>query len=164
MAASLGVAPPFAAVVLLAPMPVGHADVGGPPADLRLVDEAARVLAAASPVILRHAGREHPVPAASTVPAGATASHARGAEVAVGVLHSRHGRLARALAYRERPASTSPARACTSSARRESKAFTRSASAEARTWHGRHYRHCSRPSSKTRRPGNTTGPTRFPRA
>lgn len=73
MTASLAVATFLAAVVLLAAVAVGHAEVGRPTTDLLPLDEAAGLLAAAPSAVLRHARGKNPVPTTSTVPTCATA-------------------------------------------------------------------------------------------
>lgn len=88
MSTSLALSTLLAAIILLAAMAVGHAEVGGLTTDLHVLDAAARVLAAASAVVLLDARCANPGTPSSAVPSGAPTSYACGAKMALSVLHS----------------------------------------------------------------------------
>lgn len=84
---SLAVAPSVAAVILLATVAMGHAEVGRPAPKVRLLDAPTRLPSATSAVILRHAGRKNPVPTSSALPPRAAAPNACRPQTAVVLLH-----------------------------------------------------------------------------
>lgn len=82
----LAVAPLPAAPLLLVAVAVRHAQVRRPTADLHGLEAAARILAAASTVVLPDARRKNPVPPAPAIQASAVTHAVRRAEATV-VLH-----------------------------------------------------------------------------
>lgn len=89
-----------AAVVLLATVAVRHAEVGGLAQGVQEVDAAARLLAAASPVVLPNAGRKDVLLPARQVQARAVAPDVPGRETPEGVVHSKMRSARRAEASR----------------------------------------------------------------
>lgn len=83
LASPLTGASAFAAVVLLAAVAVGHAEVGRPAPRVQGVDAATGLLAATPAVVLRHAGRKHPVQTTSSVPTSAAAPNGRRTKAAL---------------------------------------------------------------------------------
>lgn len=76
-----------AAVVLLAAMAVGHAEVGRPTTRVQVLDAATRLLAAAPAVVLLHAGRKHPGTSTLPIPASAIAQDGRRPKATVVAIH-----------------------------------------------------------------------------